>query len=107
MEKEDAIARDYLASLPKCGACNGTCSTPSEVDGVFVCDKCGGLNGTTDRESIQALVKIGSLKSDSRSTSGHTRYFDFMLTADPGTEAAEFRTHGWYDTADGRVVQYG
>lgn len=94
----------------KCSACSGSLKPAVEITftalayrGLQTCRRCGGLQGTIYRGEAIEVIGLGLPMLAAASSPEALRYFDLTVLGSQGVE----RIHGWYDTTQHRVVQYG
>jgi len=87
-----------------CPGCSGTEFAPTHVKDVVRCKTCGGIISRPGKV-VPAVATLLFVKDKMKGGCEHPRYFDFTYRSEAHGDAT--RVHGWYDPADGMVVQYG
>jgi len=87
---------------PLCGSRGSRFLKPHpSVFGVYECRKCRALFGECYLGDSYSLVSPMWSRQDVEDT--ECRYFDFICVGSGGIT----RRHGWFNPADGRIVQTG
>lgn len=84
-----------------CGCCGSRLGFNTNVSGVWICSKCGGINGSCYRGDAYNFVNLTSMQSDCPPE--RQRYFDLTVLGSDGVR----RVHGFFDVETKSVVQFG